>query len=686
MKHNQHNQQEQLVFRFFARRSYSLFAVIGKEVRIGVLSVATLLAASPCLAQHDTSVESERNEIEQETDDTTLPAAEVLATRTPMEAAIASRQVQIITRSQLYAAGVFTVNDVLKYSSQVDVRQRGAWGTQTDISINGGTFNQVAFLINGIPIVNPQTGHNASNFPVSISDIDHIEIITGAATRIVGSQAFSGAINIVTRKPISSSLLSQFQVHAGSYGSYSLSGRLSQRIQHFDYSVSATHQSSDGAVKNSDMNSYKCWATGRYAQQAVELDVQLGALSNKFGANTFYTPKFSNQWEAVSMYTAAAKAKIKTPIVFAPEVSWTRNKDHFQLIRNTPKYENFHRSDALSATLNIYKSWQWGRFLTGASWRRESIWSTNLGVPLDESDYIGVPHHKGKHYTHKDSRNNLSLYAEQSITLRQFTAVVGVTGEKNSKVTGGMKWYPGFDLSYRPTASLKLFASANRAMRLPTFTNLFYKSPTQEGNKDLRPETNLTYSAGVDYHRKSFDLSGSIFFADCKDMIDWVMWTADDKYHATSFMLDNWGVNLRLKLSLKEMLGAHQPFSSLQVKYAYLHQNRKDDKSYFKSLYALEYLRHKLVVDLRQDICRNVWLDWGARYERREGVFLRQENGQTSVCPYGGHWLLNAQVNWKWGKYHLFGSVENITAVHYYDIGNVEQPRRFFSIGAHLSI
>ena len=72
-------------------------------------------------------------------------------------------------------------------------------------------------MLNGIPIVNPQTGHNAADFPVNVADIERIEVLEGAASRVMGSQAFSGAINVVTKQTATSR--AEAQIEAGSYGS-----------------------------------------------------------------------------------------------------------------------------------------------------------------------------------------------------------------------------------------------------------------------------------------------------------------------------------------------------------------------------------------------------------------------------------------------------------------------------------
>ena len=41
-----------------------------------------------------------------------------------------------------------------------------------------------------------KTGHNASDFPVALADIDHIEVLEGAASRVFGTSAFLDLHNI----------------------------------------------------------------------------------------------------------------------------------------------------------------------------------------------------------------------------------------------------------------------------------------------------------------------------------------------------------------------------------------------------------------------------------------------------------------------------------------------------------
>src|SRR5690606_15934137 len=96
---------------------------------------------------------------------------------------------------------VQSVNELLSYVAGVDVRQRGPWGSQADISIDGGTFEQVTYLINGIKMNDPQSGHNSMNIPIPINAIERIEVLRGSAARVYGVNSLTGAINIITVKP-----------------------------------------------------------------------------------------------------------------------------------------------------------------------------------------------------------------------------------------------------------------------------------------------------------------------------------------------------------------------------------------------------------------------------------------------------------------------------------------------------
>src|SRR5699024_4334937 len=111
-----------------------------------------------------------------------------------------TRDIQVITQQEIQRLPVKSINELLAYVGGVDIRQRGPFGAQADVSIDGGTGGQTLVLLNGIKLINAQSAHNMMNIPVPLEAIDHIEVLSGAAARVYGINALTGAINIVTKE------------------------------------------------------------------------------------------------------------------------------------------------------------------------------------------------------------------------------------------------------------------------------------------------------------------------------------------------------------------------------------------------------------------------------------------------------------------------------------------------------
>ena len=81
----------------------------------------------------------------------------------------ATRSIQILSKEEIQRLPVKSVNELLAYVNGVDLRQRGPFGTQADVSIDGGSFEQTLVLLNGVKLIDAQTAHNMLNIPVPLS-------------------------------------------------------------------------------------------------------------------------------------------------------------------------------------------------------------------------------------------------------------------------------------------------------------------------------------------------------------------------------------------------------------------------------------------------------------------------------------------------------------------------------------
>lgn len=670
------------VFRFkhFSNKSYSLFNCLFKEVNIGVLSVATLTFANAGSISAQTESKTVSHEY-------MMDNVEVMGSRVPLTQAEAARLVTVLDRKTIENAPVQSVNDLLKYAAGIDVRQRGSMGIQTDISIRGGTFDQITILLNGVNISNPHTGHLAADFPVALEDIERIEILEGPAARVFGTSAFSGAINIVTFAE--SQKFVQADVTGGSYGLGGGGLRLNLSEGKWKNQMSGSFLRSDGATLNSDFDVWRGYYQGSYTTPEVIVRWQVGYSQQKYGANTFYSALYNDQYEETGRYLASVQAETRVGwLHLAPTVYWNRSLDHFQLIRHTDTGENFHRTDVYGTNINAYFTTVAGKTSFGAEFRNEGIFSTSLGRPMDPAQYVDVPWHDGRQYRMKDSRTNVSYYLEHNVLLPKATFSLGVMANKNTAYDDRYHFYPGVDISWRPQREWKLFASWNMALRMPTFTDLYYKSPTQEGNVGLKPEETQAFSVGGKYRRLGLNMEVTGFYHKGKNMIDWVMYKADDVYHSANFKLDNYGVETNAALMFREWFGETFLLDRLSLGYTYIYQKRHDAVEIYKSNYALEYLRHKLVATLDHRIWRQLTATWAFRWQDRMGSYIKYAsvNDVGTLVDYEPYALLDLRLQWTAPRYRIYLEGNNLTNHTYYDLGNIPQPGFCFKVGASIRL
>ena len=689
MKTTTFNKRNAIVFKHFNRKGYSLFSALGKVVLIGVLAVPTLAHAK---AGGMAAVNEHNDADSLSFGEQRIEEVQVTGSRAPLTAQQSAKIVEVISRDDIRRAEAQTVNDILKLATSVDVRQRGGFGVQTDISINGGTFDQITLLLNGVPLTSPQTGHNAADFPVSLDDIDHIEVIEGAASRVFGSAAFSGAINIVTVNAAKATTADKewtgwFRGEGGSFGSFGANAGVgyNDRRQNsgFDSYLSGGYTQSDGGTDNSDFKKRRGYYRGSYTSYYIDVNWQAGISSQDYGANTFYSARFPNQYEWTRRYIGSVSADIRplSKLTISPMVYAHRDVDHYQLIKDSvgaKNGENYHRMDVYGASLNVNLDWLLGKTSVGADIRKEHILSTAYGDDLGEDDWKKI-HGSDRYYTKEGNRTNTSLYLEHNILFGGLTVSAGVMANKNTGLDSDFHFYPGIDISYRPDSHWKFYASWNRAMRLPTFTDMYANNSAQKGDVNLKPERNTTYKLGTRYRTLGFDVMVSTFYNHGTNMIDWVYETeTSTQYHALNISkLNNEGFNIDATINFSELLGAPLQQSETPVKlkfgYAYIHQHNELTQAIYRSLYALEYLRHKFVASLSHPIVSHLSASWSLRWQQR----------MNGYHPYA---KLDGVLQWSEPHYQLYVKADNITGHRYYDIGGVKQPGLWIMAGAKVNL
>src|SRR5690554_82541 len=469
-------------FKRFARKSYSVFNSMHKAVTIGVLSGCTLMSAHAA-----TAVSVERLLTHTSTD--TIPLKEleevvVTASRVELPLNLAAKMVTVLSKQDIERAPVRSIEELLNYVAGADILQRGPHGVQADISLRGGSFDQTAILLNGVNLTSPHTGHYSFDIPVNLSDIERIEIVQGPSSLVYGASAFAGGVNIITKKDVRSNAFAKLE--GGMHGLFETDLRGAYKAGASVHTLSAGYKRSDGYIRNSDYNILNLLWQSRFDIDGAHIDIQAGLNDKAYGANTFYSAAYPDQYDDTRGLLLSVRGETGGRLKLIPHIYWSRHDDEFQLFRegspNVPEWytdHNYHRSDVYGMNLNMQYASLWGITSFGGEFRNEAILSSVLGRPMEEA--IGK-------YTKSDNRTAISYFAEHNFILNRYTLSIGGLLNHNRAVSTKMDFYPALNASMRASEKLTLYASWNKATRLPTFTDLYYTTATHTGNISLEAE------------------------------------------------------------------------------------------------------------------------------------------------------------------------------------------------------
>ena len=607
-----------------------------------------------------------------------LSQVEIVARRQEVYSALA-RVVTVVTKEEIQNAPVKTLSDLLRYIPGVDIRQRGANGVQADINMRGGTFEQMLVLLNGINITDPQTGHYALDIPVDLSSIDRIEVLQGPGSRELGPNAFSGAVNIITGSSETNRV--GVGISGGSYGflSQEAGGTLvSGPVTAF---ASASHSRSEGYMEDTDFGITNVFGQVKMRTgQSGRINLQGGFQDKDYGAYGFYSlnPLYANEYEATKTFfgSASFSTTIKRLSV-ETKVYWRRHHDRFELFRDYrgayPGYtHNYHLTQVAGVSQTVSLVSFLGKTTMGVDYRNEHIFSNALGEVM--ADGVPVPFEPDSIFFTRDKRRqNVNGFVSHALYFNKFSASVGVLGNYCDHF--GSNFYFGADLGYAFNSYWSLYASVNQSLRLPTFTDLYLNNATQEGNPNLKPEKAITYEAGVKYRHHRWNAGVLGYYRMGRDIIDWVKYSSSDvRFTAVNHARINaLGTEMFLEYLSRTML------QRIKLAYSFLTQDKTSEE--YDSKYALDYLKHKLTLNIDHIIYKEFSASWRLSFSDRAGNFTNASNLPENYRPF---FLTDLRVQWQKGGVTIFCDVNNLFNTSYADYGGIIQPGIWIKSGIKI--
>jgi iron complex outermembrane receptor protein len=669
---------EPLVFKRWTNKRWAAFASLHRVIVIGTLCFSYQMLAQEAPEQARDSSHTQLKITLEEVEATGLLPGEL------EESGL--RPVVVVSSREMEKAAAGSHEEVLEYLPGLDIRQRGKFGTQADLSIQGGTFDQSMILLNGINLSDPQTGHFHLNLPLGLHAIHQMEVLNGSATRHFGTHAFSGAVNVVTDPADSTSF--RFGLGGGQYGLYRAHALLNMAGKAGRSLISAGSTGSTGYRENTDFRNHQAYLHWEGGNDTWQLALMGGGNRRAFGANAFYSPRFPLQYEEVSTGFTAVKVHY-----FTGSSRWTFRayyrvtRDHFLLDRQDPEfYMNDHLSQVLGTELDYRVSWLGGVTRAGLRYRREALLSSSLGETLAEP--VPAPFRDSLLFPCGIARNLLNGNLNHRWETGPLSLSGGFLAHMDPAAPSGLSIYPGLDMRLSLGPALRFHASANRSMRLPTFTDLYYQGPSNVGNPDLLPEKALTFEGGLTYLQQGWQLGIQGFYREGRQLIDWV-WMEDERWHTMNFSEVNaLGSTLHVHYSNPERYTGSfwQVLERLDMSYSFAHLTRVSEQ--LNSRYLLDQLKHKFVLGATFRAGRRLDLSWNINMQDRNGSYLAYDpgTGQSEELPYEPFMLLDLKLRIKVWKLLFYGECSNLFNTPYHDIGNVPQPGRWIIGGVELHL
>ncbi|WP_201978390.1 TonB-dependent receptor plug domain-containing protein [Hymenobacter rubidus] len=430
----------------------------------------------------------------------TLREVTVYASRLSQPLSQTGRAVTVISGASVARYPVNSLDDLLRCLPALEVQSRGSFGAQADVSLRGSTFTQVLFLLDGMRLNDPLTGHFGAYLPITPAEIEQIEIIRGAGAALYGPDAVGGVINIVTK------------------------------------TFAATTRHAEAELTSTTMRGeYNLWHTNTGGFLATNrLRLGGGLLLNTTDGQPRPTPSTQRSEANLKTYSLSAAYDLTDRLSVAARASLDRRDYNAQYF-----YTNSPLDQARETT---NRDWYQGqvRYQANEHARTEAQVSASRGTDY----YVFNPDPKFIPSDHLTHYTNVLLSHQQQFSERvratvggqadrravvsndrgihakwHYAAfgVVALTPSAGLALTGGLRLdhdqsygtelVPQLNASQQLGEVLTVRGAIGRAIRAPDFTELYnnnghvgtVSSNSNVGNAGLQAERTMNYEVGADY-------------------------------------------------------------------------------------------------------------------------------------------------------------------------------------------
>ncbi len=432
-----------------------------------------------------------------------------------------------------------------------------------NMSIQGLDNSYVLVLLDGERMVGETRG-NVNFDRISASDIQQIEIISGASSVLYGSNAIGGVINIITKKS-KKRFEGKVDSRYSNFNTLSSNIRLGTKQEKYSIRFSGFRNSSDGYDLSPETP--EIFTANPYVDYSATLKVKYNPVKRLAieAHGTYFIHESLNPEKSIKSshmryhdYTVGGK------------IAYDFSEDHNLILGiNTDQYDAnsifeklndsiSKKSDFRYHTINLTDRYEVSdklELINGVEMNFENIYSESLfGINEDKKD-------KRKY------SNDFNVFSQADWKLiKKLELIAGVRYTRHT--TFGNHFTPNLSLMYSPIQRLKLRGTAAYGYKSPSVKELYYNFDHQGmfyifGNKDLKPENSryASLSAEYTYHKVNISVSAYHNLIDNKIEMQYVyndVLNQNEYHHGNINKVEIQGI----ETSLNWALGTHFKFKT----------------------------------------------------------------------------------------------------------------------------
>jgi vitamin B12 transporter len=561
--------------------------------------------------------------------------------------------------------------------------------------MRGSTYSQVLILINGMKMNDPLTSHFNGYIPVSIAEIERIEILRGAAASMYGADAVGGVINIVTKT--FSNIKEGTHIRGNfNYGQH----RLVSNSQGFTIRKGAATFGGGFSMNQSD---------GEYfAKRIIDTATALSAYNNNFDLKTVgfsfayrFNSKINLKFHSSYDYRDFGARYFYSASIFDKSTERVKNWwNHAQLTRTTEnsltdfnvayKYNldefvfspdfastNNHKTEFINITLNHLMLLDPKLTLKfGGQADQRKINSNDRGV------------HRDMHY----GAYVMSVYHYQKLNVS-----LSARGDYDNNYL--FEITPQFNASYT-LPKLTLRASVGRSIRAADYTERYVSNNLKNltslrslGNPNLEAERGWSEEMGFDFKiAKNHKIRSTVFGRQSSNLIDYVLTNQREIGVVSSIgsLLDSANYLFAKNISKASTYGFEIEYSVLvpfnknfsincDLGYTFLKTIRDED---IISVYIASHAKHLLTSQFKLN-WKNFDLTLGGLFKERDTKVAKSIG--SSLAKTYQVWNLKIGYNLV-SNFGINIQIQNMFNEQYQNILGAQMPSRWFMAGIKYAL